>query len=115
MRVGSLSFPVSHSSCPGLSRASTPWCRRKKKTWMAGTRPAMTASDQRLAAGERGGGVVVVGFCRQQHLVMRLAGRNHREAIFQRRNPAIEQHRAFDADHLLDRALQIAGLDGLNP
>src|SRR5689334_18788179 len=33
-----------HSSCPGLSRASTP-CPADRKTWMAGTSPAMTRSE----------------------------------------------------------------------
>src|SRR6185312_4137770 len=28
-------------SCPRLSRASTSWIMRRKKTWMAGTSPAM--------------------------------------------------------------------------
>jgi len=44
---------------------------------------------------------------------MRLAGRNHREAVFQRSDAAIEQHRALDLDHLLERTVEIAGLDRL--
>src|SRR6266852_2214662 len=30
------------SSCPGLAGASTPWITERRKTWMAGTSPAMT-------------------------------------------------------------------------
>ena len=71
-------------------------------------------SHQRLAAGEGGGGGFVIGFRRQQHFIVRLAGGNHREAILQRRDPAIEQHRTLDRDHLLERAIEIAGLDGLD-
>src|SRR5207253_9473618 len=45
----------SRSSCPGLSPASTSW--RQKKTWMAGTSPAMTVDrreDEQSFRGLRG-------------------------------------------------------------
>src|SRR5271169_4537887 len=37
--------PISTSSCPHLLRASTTWCAPQRKTWMAGTSPAMTERD----------------------------------------------------------------------
>src|SRR5262245_36958419 len=44
-----LSWPAAdfHSSCPGLSRASTPCGRAWRRTWMAGTSPAMTVESHR--------------------------------------------------------------------
>src|SRR4030081_2399164 len=70
-------------------------------------------SHQCLAAGEGGGGGFIGGFCRQQHFIVRLAGRNHREAVFQRGDAAIEQHRTLDLDHLLNGAVEIGGLEHL--
>ena len=45
---------------------------------------------------------------------MRLAGRDHREAVFQRGDAAVEQHRLLHLDHFHDRAVEIAGLDHLH-
>src|SRR5947209_8117823 len=43
------------SSCPGLSRASMFWLRiSARKTWMAGTSPAMTENDDALLRRQHG-------------------------------------------------------------
>jgi hypothetical protein len=39
------------TSCPGLSRASTSWLHYERKTWMAGTSPAMTNKRLNRVAG----------------------------------------------------------------
>src|SRR5713101_430226 len=94
------------------------WIVRSSRTMTVefaarGRRSSLSCSHQCLAAGEGGRGRLVGGLLRQQHFVVRLAGRDHRETILQRRHPAVEQHRALDRDHLLDRAVEIAGLDRL--
>src|SRR5262249_5471365 len=49
--------PQTQTSCAGLTRASTSYSRAPRKTWMAGTRPAMTVeshSGARALASEPG-------------------------------------------------------------
>jgi hypothetical protein len=40
-----------NSSCPGMTRASTPFFERQNKTWMAGSSPGMTKSYPRPTNG----------------------------------------------------------------
>src|SRR6476619_1786676 len=40
-----------HSSCPALCRASTSYFPQARKTWMAGTSPAMTQGERCLSPG----------------------------------------------------------------
>ena len=70
-------------------------------------------SHQRLAAGKGGRGRIVIGFRRQKHLVMRLAGRDHRKAVFKRCDAAVEQNGLSHRDHLPDGAVEIGGLGRL--
>src|SRR5215216_7361702 len=46
----------------------------------------------------------------EQHLVMGLTRRYHREAIGEIGHTAIEDHRTLDGDHLVDGAVEIGGL-----
>src|SRR5689334_15065948 len=73
----------------------------------------LSCSHQSLAAGEGLGRGLIIGLLRQQHLVMSLAGGNHRETILQRCDTAVEQHRALDRDHLLDGTIEIGRLGDL--
>src|SRR5215813_13886488 len=43
----------------------------------------------------------------EQHLVVRAARRNHREAVFVRVDHAVEDHRARRIDHLTDGVVEL--------
>jgi hypothetical protein len=53
------------SSCPGLSRASTSYGSGGKKTWMAGTSPAMTKNEEESENARRFGQALGTFFGRQ--------------------------------------------------
>src|SRR5262249_5544106 len=46
----------------------------------------------------------------EQHLVMRPAGRDHREAVLRGIDHAIEDHRAIGLEHRADRIIELGGL-----
>src|SRR5262245_45516706 len=54
----------------------------------------------------------VAGFLSHDHLVVRLARRDHREAVLFLRHPAVEDHRASRLQHLLDLAVELVRVLG---
>src|SRR5262249_22444758 len=52
----SRTHPRPRASCPALCRASTSYFPDRRKTWMAGTSPAMTSEE-----------LIVIGVVRKQH------------------------------------------------
>src|SRR6185312_16594362 len=98
-----------------MTRASTPASLSTSTVmvWLSRTVEPVSfsynmESDHRLS----GFGDFRLAQIAQDHLVMRRAGRDHREDVLRRIDAAVEQHRAFGVDHLHDLAVQFRRLLG---
>src|SRR5690606_1231277 len=91
-------------------------CRGWPRSWPGRIRTPLwwrnhtiSTLDQRAAACES------LGLGAHQHLVVRLARGDHREAVLMPLDQAVEDHRAVIADHLEDRIVQILRILALDP
>src|SRR5690349_20414483 len=79
------------------------------KTWMAGPRPTMTMevdlNQYQSFVGDAGGLAFVFGA--EDHLVMRRAAWNHREAVLLRIHGDVGNHRTVCRQHLADHIIQL--------
>src|SRR5262245_5685365 len=107
IRVPGLSTPYRRTeTSPGLRR-------RARSSMLSSSKPAtrIAQSHQNLALFADGALHLGVGdVLAEQHLVVRLARRDHREAIGERGDAAVEDHRALGVDHLADGVVEVGGM-----
>src|SRR4051812_14751950 len=83
--------------------------QRKRRGWPAfadNDGSGTQASDQHKSLVSDAGGFVFV-FGTEDHLVMRRAGRNHREAVLLRIHRDVGNHRAIGRQHLEDHVVHL--------